>query len=189
MAEQPQAQLRRSARLKAKEVSRGNQISSAYFSRKRAPRRKVTGSASTSRYRFGQNLVRDIRISYQVFLNSKQLRNKAEDDDYSSGEQKLIAKRSRRKITSPYFHSSKRKRRERPKKTSPPLPPDPSDVKKTPRHLDYPDFTPPTSPYGLVQEQLYREPWKLLIATIFLNRTTGKTTPSSNTLILCNSDR
>lgn len=46
---------------------------------------------------------------------------------------------------------------------------------KRPRHLQYPDFVPPISPYNLVQEQLYSEPWKLLIATIFLNRTTGCT--------------
>ena len=42
------------------------------------------------------------------------------------------------------------------------------------RHLQYPDFVPPKSPHGLVQEQLYSEPWKLLVATIFLNRTTGR---------------
>ncbi len=41
------------------------------------------------------------------------------------------------------------------------------------RHILYPDFSPPQSPYGLVQEQLYKEPWKLLVATIFLNKTTG----------------
>ena len=41
------------------------------------------------------------------------------------------------------------------------------------KHLLYPDFHPPASPFGLVQEQLYKEPWKLLVATIFLNRTTG----------------
>ncbi|KAL3184196.1 hypothetical protein MRX96_032312 [Rhipicephalus microplus] len=33
---------------------------------------------------------------------------------------------------------------------------------------------PPRSPYNLVQEKLYQDPWKVLIATIFLNRTTGK---------------
>lgn len=44
---------------------------------------------------------------------------------------------------------------------------------KRPRHLEYPDFTPPSSPYDLVQETLWKEPWKLLVATIFLNRTTG----------------
>ncbi len=42
------------------------------------------------------------------------------------------------------------------------------------RHLLYPDFHPPPSPFSLVQEQLYKEPWKLLVATIFLNRTTGQ---------------
>ena len=41
------------------------------------------------------------------------------------------------------------------------------------KHLEYPDFVPPKSPHGLVQEQLYDDPWKLLVATIFLNRTTG----------------
>lgn len=34
-------------------------------------------------------------------------------------------------------------------------------------------WTPPKSPYNLVQESLFHDPWKLLIATIFLNRTTG----------------
>ena len=34
-------------------------------------------------------------------------------------------------------------------------------------------WTPPKSPYNLVQESLYHDPWKLLIGTIFLNRTTG----------------
>jgi len=35
-------------------------------------------------------------------------------------------------------------------------------------------WTPPVSPYHLIQESLYHDPWKLLIATIFLNRTAGK---------------
>ncbi|XP_052779116.1 uncharacterized protein LOC128216562 [Mya arenaria] len=34
-------------------------------------------------------------------------------------------------------------------------------------------WAPPKSPYNLVQESLFHDPWKLLIATIFLNRTTG----------------
>ena len=33
---------------------------------------------------------------------------------------------------------------------------------------------PPRSPYGLIQEQLYDNPWKMLIACLFLNRTTAK---------------
>ena len=35
-------------------------------------------------------------------------------------------------------------------------------------------WTPPRSPFNLVQEHLFHDPWKLLIATIFLNRTAGK---------------
>lgn len=46
--------------------------------------------------------------------------------------------------------------------------------RKRHKHLDYPDFVPPKSPHDLVQEQLYTDPWKLLVATIFLNRTTGR---------------
>ena len=36
-----------------------------------------------------------------------------------------------------------------------------------------PNWIPPKSPYNLIQESLFHDPWKLLIATIFLNRTTG----------------
>lgn len=32
---------------------------------------------------------------------------------------------------------------------------------------------PPRSPFNLVQEQLYQDPWKVLVATIFLNKTSG----------------
>ncbi|CAK8671026.1 unnamed protein product [Clavelina lepadiformis] len=34
-------------------------------------------------------------------------------------------------------------------------------------------WIPPKSPYHLVQETLFHDPWKLLVATIFLNRTSG----------------
>lgn len=37
-----------------------------------------------------------------------------------------------------------------------------------------PDWDPPQSPYQFIQEFLYRDPWQLLVATIFLNRTNGK---------------
>lgn len=36
-----------------------------------------------------------------------------------------------------------------------------------------PEWTPPQSPYGLLQEQLYREPWKVLVACVLLNLTTA----------------
>ena len=34
-------------------------------------------------------------------------------------------------------------------------------------------FVPPASPYGLIEEQLYDDPWKLLVACILLNKTTA----------------
>lgn len=35
-------------------------------------------------------------------------------------------------------------------------------------------WIPPKSPFFLVQESLFHDPWKLLVATIFLNKTTGR---------------
>ena len=52
----------------------------------------------------------------------------------------------------------------------PPSPPPPPNHK----HLEYPHYVPPRSPYNLIQEELWENPWKLLIATMFLNRTTGR---------------
>lgn len=50
-----------------------------------------------------------------------------------------------------------------------------TDVVPSPhRHLLYPEYVPPRSPYGLIQEDLWPCPWKLLIATIFLNKTLGQ---------------
>ena len=36
-----------------------------------------------------------------------------------------------------------------------------------------PSWIPPKSPFNLIQESLFHDPWKLLIAAIFLNRTKG----------------
>eukprot|EP01026_Neomeris_dumetosa_P052301 TRINITY_DN46239_c0_g1_i3.p1 TRINITY_DN46239_c0_g1~~TRINITY_DN46239_c0_g1_i3.p1 ORF type:complete len:264 (+),score=31.86 TRINITY_DN46239_c0_g1_i3:52-792(+) len=35
-------------------------------------------------------------------------------------------------------------------------------------------WTPPASSYGLIQEQLYKDPWKVLVACMMLNRTSGR---------------
>lgn len=43
-----------------------------------------------------------------------------------------------------------------------------------PRRKVFKKWTPPRSPFNLVQEILFHDPWKLLVATIFLNKTTGK---------------
>ncbi|XP_054243546.1 methyl-CpG-binding domain protein 4 [Indicator indicator] len=43
-----------------------------------------------------------------------------------------------------------------------------------PRRKALRKWIPPRSPFNLVQETLFHDPWKLLIATIFLNKTSGK---------------
>ena len=35
-------------------------------------------------------------------------------------------------------------------------------------------YLPPQSPFNLIQEELFHNPWKLLVATIFLNKTSGR---------------
>jgi len=51
----------------------------------------------------------------------------------------------------------------------------PSSVPVNPSAITKRDtsWIPPRSPFNLVQENLFHDPWKLLVATIFLNRTTG----------------
>ncbi|XP_041702654.2 methyl-CpG-binding domain protein 4 isoform X1 [Coregonus clupeaformis] len=43
-----------------------------------------------------------------------------------------------------------------------------------PRRNAFRKWTPPRSPFHLVQETLFHDPWKLLVATVFLNKTSGK---------------
>lgn len=50
----------------------------------------------------------------------------------------------------------------------------PRDALSPPRRKAFKKWTPPRSPYNLVQETLFHDPWKLLVATIFLNKTSGK---------------
>ncbi|XP_029291670.1 methyl-CpG-binding domain protein 4 [Cottoperca gobio] len=50
----------------------------------------------------------------------------------------------------------------------------PRDGLSPPRRKAFKKWTPPRSPYNLVQETLFHDPWKLLVATIFLNKTSGK---------------
>ncbi|XP_027558453.1 methyl-CpG-binding domain protein 4 [Neopelma chrysocephalum] len=62
-----------------------------------------------------------------------------------------------RRKTSPYFSSKYSK-----------------EAPNPPRRKALRKWTPPRSPFNLVQETLFHDPWKLLIATIFLNKTSGK---------------
>ncbi|XP_066453096.1 methyl-CpG-binding domain protein 4 isoform X2 [Eleutherodactylus coqui] len=49
-----------------------------------------------------------------------------------------------------------------------------SEAMEPPRRKAFSKWTPPRSPFNLIQETLFHDPWKLLIATIFLNKTSGK---------------
>ncbi|XP_060095624.1 methyl-CpG-binding domain protein 4 isoform X1 [Heteronotia binoei] len=62
-----------------------------------------------------------------------------------------------RRKTSPYFSSRFLK-----------------EAPSPPRRKAFRKWTPPRSPFNLIQETLFHDPWKLLIATIFLNKTSGK---------------
>ncbi|KAK1158486.1 methyl-CpG-binding domain protein 4-like [Acipenser oxyrinchus oxyrinchus] len=73
-----------------------------------------------------------------------------------AGEFSLKTQIERRK-TSPYFCSKSTK-----------------EAPSPPRRKAFRKWTPPRSPFNLVQETLFHDPWKLLIATIFLNKTSGK---------------
>ena len=168
---QQQPQLRRSLRLLAKQLRGTKEVSSEYFhkegqniaatsevSRSSKGKRRYVYSFSRLQYAFTPPL-----YFLRIYIYSQAVYKQT--DSYG-GEVSKSSKRTRVKVTSPYFQSSSRKQEKKMK--SPP-----AKQKKTPRHLDYPDFVPPSSPYGLVQEKLYQDPWKLLIATIFLNRTNG----------------
>lgn len=52
---------------------------------------------------------------------------------------------------------------------------------RRPKRKAFKKWTPPRSPYNLVQEILFHDPWKLLVATIFLNKTSG----NANKYLLC----
>ncbi|XP_039403829.1 methyl-CpG-binding domain protein 4 isoform X3 [Mauremys reevesii] len=62
-----------------------------------------------------------------------------------------------RRKTSPYFSSKYSK-----------------EAPSPPRRKAFRKWTPPRSPFNLVQETLFHDPWKLLIATIFLNKTSDE---------------
>jgi len=41
-------------------------------------------------------------------------------------------------------------------------------------------WRPPVSPYGLLEEELYADPWKLLVGCMLLNKTSGVQVGLSN---------
>ncbi|XP_018410722.1 PREDICTED: methyl-CpG-binding domain protein 4 [Nanorana parkeri] len=92
--------------------------------------------------------------------NRKTGSNSSDDDSLtSSGNSKDSITRSQvdKRKTSPYFSKKATK-----------------DALDPPRRKAFSKWTPPRSPFNLVQETLFHDPWKLLLATIFLNKTSGK---------------
>lgn len=76
------------------------------------------------------------------------------DRETRSREHRLRSLAEKRK-TSPYFSGR-------------------SEALSAPKRKAFRKWTPPRSPFNLVQETLFHDPWKLLVATVFLNRTSGK---------------
>ncbi|KAM4768520.1 methyl-CpG-binding domain protein 4 isoform 2-T2 [Cyanocitta cristata] len=70
-----------------------------------------------------------------------------------------------RRKTSPYFSSKYSK-----------------EAPSAPRRKALRKWTPPRSPFNLIQETLFHDPWKLLIATIFLNKTSAGNLPWKTSL-------
>ncbi|XP_026713378.1 methyl-CpG-binding domain protein 4, partial [Athene cunicularia] len=80
-----------------------------------------------------------------------------EKTDRGSPEECIPQTQVERRKTSPYFSSKYSK-----------------EAPSPPRRKALRKWTPPRSPFNLIQETLFHDPWKLLIATIFLNKTSGK---------------
>ncbi|XP_076202915.1 methyl-CpG-binding domain protein 4 [Aptenodytes patagonicus] len=79
------------------------------------------------------------------------------ETDRGNPEESIPRTQMDRRKTSPYFSSKYSK-----------------EAPSPPRRKAFRKWTPPRSPFNLVQETLFHDPWKLLIATIFLNKTSGK---------------
>uniref|UniRef100_A0A8C3JBW2 Methyl-CpG-binding domain protein 4 n=1 Tax=Calidris pygmaea TaxID=425635 RepID=A0A8C3JBW2_9CHAR len=79
------------------------------------------------------------------------------ETDQGNTEESIPRTQVERRKTSPYFSSKYSK-----------------EAPSPPRRKAFRKWTPPRSPFNLIQETLFHDPWKLLIATIFLNKTSGK---------------
>ncbi|XP_043089267.1 methyl-CpG-binding domain protein 4 isoform X2 [Puntigrus tetrazona] len=80
-------------------------------------------------------------------------------------------RRSQRRETSPETSSGLKPQAEK-RKTSPYFS-GRNGALSAPERKAFRKWTPPRSPFNLVQETLFHQPWKLLVATIFLNKTSG----------------
>jgi len=72
------------------------------------------------------------------------------------------------------LHNELRAIRERTYSPSKHLKPQDAPFIQIKKELIMPCFVPPKSPHSLIEEDLYHDPWALLVATIFLNKTSGR---------------
>eukprot|EP00075_Anas_platyrhynchos_P034607 XP_027323860.1 methyl-CpG-binding domain protein 4 isoform X3 [Anas platyrhynchos] len=103
----------------------------------------------------GRQLLREVRAPDAMSNGSVTVRNRA--CSRARHEEPIPRTQVERRKTSPYFSSKYSK-----------------EAPSPPRRKALRKWTPPRSPFNLVQETLFHDPWKLLIATIFLNKTSDE---------------
>lgn len=119
----------------------------------------------------------------QTFLESEEIRSKGEEEEahlhidiLQSGSETPSCSQAKKHLTSETFREDSIPRTQVEKrKTSLYFSSKYNkEALSPPRRKAFKKWTPPRSPFNLVQETLFHDPWKLLISTIFLNRTSGK---------------
>ncbi|XP_026222721.1 methyl-CpG-binding domain protein 4 [Anabas testudineus] len=99
----------------------------------------------------------------------------ADADSHRDVEEEVLPDNTGRSCTPVKNSQNKSKSVEDKRKTSPYFSRKPfRDGPSPPRRKAFKKWTPPRSPFNLVQETLFHDPWKLLVATVFLNKTSGK---------------
>uniref|UniRef100_A0A3Q3NNR3 Methyl-CpG-binding domain protein 4 n=1 Tax=Mastacembelus armatus TaxID=205130 RepID=A0A3Q3NNR3_9TELE len=101
--------------------------------------------------------------------------SESEGEDERGGDEMQIHSKCDNEAKSELQADGESKNLEDKRKTSPYFSGKPCrDGLSPPRRKAFKKWTPPRSPFSLIQETLFHDPWKLLVATIFLNRTSGK---------------
>ncbi|XP_059800478.1 methyl-CpG-binding domain protein 4 isoform X2 [Hypanus sabinus] len=104
------------------------------------------------------SMLPDMSLSQACHSNSDLDRStKISDEDGFTLFNTQVKRKVERRKSSPYFSGKYAK-----------------EASSPPRRKAFVKWTPPRSPFKLIQETLFHDPWKLLVATIFLNRTSGK---------------
>ncbi|KAF3697059.1 Methyl-CpG-binding domain protein 4 [Channa argus] len=99
----------------------------------------------------------------------------ADADSHRDVEEEVLPDNTSGSCTPAKYSRNKSESFKAKRKTSPYFRGKPSrDGLSPPRRKAFKKWTPPRSPFNLIQETLFHDPWKLLVAAIFLNKTSGK---------------